>query len=294
MTPAWGATSMVGELRRVVVKSPDEFLQAADSGAAEAAALGWDGPPDPRRAIAQHRAFCDLLAASGAEVLELPSDDRSGLDSIYTHDAGIVTPQGVVGFSLGKPARREEGTALAAACTTWDVPVIACLPANTKVEGGDTLWLDDETLAVGRGYRSDDAGITALRALLAADGIQVLEVALPHGAGPDECLHLQSLISFLDHRLALVHAPLLPVAFVELLHARAIELVAVAESEIPTLAANVLAVAPRDVIVVDGNPITRGRIEATGCRVRAFAGDEIAVKGQGGPTCLTRPLMRGS
>jgi N-dimethylarginine dimethylaminohydrolase len=173
------------------------------------------------------------------------------------------------------------------------VPTFAALEGDATAEGGDLLWLDHGTLAVGRGSRTNTEGVRQLTAALRPLGVETVPVPLPWAGGPEACLHLMSLISMLDHDLAVVHLPLLPVPFVELLLDRGIELVEVSGDELPTMAPNVLALAPRRCLALDGNPRTRRRLEAAGCEVLTYRGAELSLKAEGGPTCLTRPILRG-
>jgi dimethylargininase len=285
---------MVAPLRRVIVKRPGDAFRSPARIAAEWQRLGFSAPPDLERANREHDLLVALLAAAGAEVLYLPRDEGTTLDSLYAHDAGLVTEAGAVVFRMGKPDRRGEGEALAAALASWGVPLLGRVEGEGTAEGGDMLWLDPKTLVVGRGFRTNGEGVAQLRSLLRPLGIEVIDVDLPYAEGPQGLLHLGSIVSPLDEDLALVYRRLLPVPLFELLGARGIELVDVAEEEYPALACNVLAVVPRGVVMLAGLPLTRRRLEAFGCSVEEYAGEEISRKGNGGPTCLTRPLLRSA
>jgi len=144
---------------------------------------------------------------------------------------------------------------------------------------------------VGRGFRTNDAGIEHIRGSLA--DVDVLSFDLPYFRGPDACLHLMSFISPLDRDLAVVFRPMVPVRLLEILNDRDVALLEVPDEEFDSQGANVLALAPRVALALEGNPETRSRMEAAGVDVRTFTGNEISRKGDGGPTCLTRPLARG-
>lgn len=181
---------------------------------------------------------------------------------------------------------------MARALAAAGVPVVARLDGAARAEGGDMLWMDEQTLAVGLGFRTNAEGVEQITEMLAPVGILVIPTPLPYYTGPEACLHLLSLISILDERLAVVYLPLLPEVFVEVLLQHDFTLIEVPEAEFATMAPNVLAVAPRDCIMLEGNPITQARLEAAGCRVRTYRGDNISLVAEGGPTCLTRPLLR--
>jgi dimethylargininase len=287
-----GGQSMVAPLRRVVVKRPKDAFGNAASVAAQWEALNYTAPPDLDAAEAEFDAFVRALEDGGAEVLFLPPDGRTGLDSLYTHDPGIMTNAGAVLFRTGKPARQGEGPAMADAFRAWDIPILGVVEAPGTAEGGDMVWLDRDTLAVGRSFRTNGAGIAAIRALLGPLGVTVLDLPLPYWSGPGDVLHLQSFISLLDKDLAVVYRRLLPVPLFEALEARGVRLVDIPEDEYQTQACNVLTLSPRRLVMLDRNPVTRRRLEAAGCQVRVVKGDEIAFKGSGGPTCLTRPILR--
>ena len=293
MPAAFGSQSMVAPLLRVVAKRPRDAFRSTEQLAREWRELGFTGMPDLGRADAEHDQLVALLREAGAEVLFLPEAEGTTLDSIYVHDPGLVTDAGAIVFRTGKPQRRGERQALAAAFAGWGVPVLGAVDGEATAEGGDTLWLDHDTLVVARGFRTNAGGVARLRELLAPIGVTVVEVHLPYGGGPDDLLHLQSVISLLDHDLALVHRRLLPVPLFELLLERGLGLVDVPDEEYAALGCNVLALAPRRLAMLSGLPRTHARLEAAGCDVRTFDGDEIARKGGGGPTCLTRPVLRG-
>ena len=288
----FGGQTMVGSLKKVVLKRPSDAFRSSETIESEWKALDYLGPPDLDRAARDHQRFVSLLEAAGANVLYLPDDNGTGLDSIYTHDPLLMTDAGAVVLQTGKEARRGEGPAFAAALKGWGVPVLGIIDGDATAEGGDMLWLDESTLVVGRGFRTNAAGVGALTALLKPRGVSVIPVELPYWNGPREVLHLQSFISLLDDSLALVYRRLLPVPLFEALDDRGFELVDVPDEEYDSMGSNVLALAPRNIVMVSGNPETRFRIEAVGCRVSDFDGSEICFPGSGGPTCLTRPLLR--
>jgi N-dimethylarginine dimethylaminohydrolase len=288
----YGSQSMIAPLRRVAVKRPRDAFRDAATIAAQWKDLNYTAPPDLGAAEVEFDAFVRALEEGGAEVIFLPPDGRTGLDSIYTHDAGLVTDAGAVLFRTGKAARRGEGPAMADAFKSVGIPVLGTVEDPASAEGGDVVWLDHETLAVGRGFRTNAAGVESLRKLLGPLGVSVLDFHLPYGSGPADVLHLQSFISLLDKDLAVVFRPLLPVPLFEWLTDRGIRLLDIPDEEYATQACNVLALAPRRLVMLERNPVTRRLMEAAGCKVRVVRGDEIAFKGSGGPTCLTRPVLR--
>lgn len=280
----YGSQSMTAPLKRVLVRRPGEDFSRWRE-------YGWRGEPDPKRISAEHEAFCEALAAEGAEILYAESVADGNLDAIYVYDPALVGEAGAILLRPGKELRRGEAQAIAADLAAAGVPIAAELTEPACAEGGDTMWLDEETLLVGLGYRTNRAAVAQLEANLR--GVQVLAFDLPHYYGPGEVLHLLSLISPVDRDLALVYLPLLPVRLVGLLAERGIELVEVPEEEFESMGCNVLALAPRIALALDGNPVTRSRLEQADVDVRVFEGQELSRKGDGGPTCLTRPLLRG-
>jgi dimethylargininase len=280
----FGCQSMTATLRRVLVRPP-----AAGSWAAWKA-YGWRSEPDPGRLEDEHASFRELLAEAGAEVLVAETPHALDPDAIYVYDPALVADAGAIMLRPGKEGRRGEVEVMVADFVEAGVPIAARLQAPAVAEGGDTLWLDENTLLVGRGYRTNDRGIAEL--VDALPGVDVLAFDLPHLHGSSEVLHLMSLISPLDVDLAVAYPPLMPVRLVELLAARGIELVEVPEEEFETMGPNVLALGPRVALALEGNDETRRRMEAAGVDVRVYSGDEISRKGDGGPTCLTRPLLR--
>lgn len=283
----YGGHSMTAPLRTVLVRRP-----AAPATGGEWRDLGYPRPVDHAAAEREHAAFREILARAGAEVVEAGPDAPGLLDAIFGYDPSIITDGGAVILRLGKPLRLPEADLAARAYGEFGIPILGRIESPGTVEGGDTLWLDQRTLAVGRGYRTNDAGISQLAAILATIEVTVMEVALPHWRGPGECLHLMSLISPVAPDLAVVYLPLLATAFVEELRERNWRFVEVPDQEFDTLGCNVLALAPGRCLVCAGSPLTRTRLETAGCEVIAYQGDEISHNRAGGPTCLTRPLWR--
>lgn len=283
----------VGQLRRVVMKHARDAFGDEGAIAAQWRDLGFSAPPDLARAVEESDRLLELIRLhSDAEVHLLPADGRTTLDSIYARDASIVTDRGIVLCNMGKRQRRGEPRAQESAFARLpSAPVVGEITGAGRLEGGDLIWLDRHTLVVGRGYRTNDEGIRQLRPLIGPD-VEVIVVPLPHWRGEGDVMHLMSLISPVDRRLAVVYAPLLPVPFRELLLHRGFELVEVPDGEFETMGANVLALAPRKCLVLSGNPRTRAALERAGAEVLEYEGREISVKGAGGPTCLTRPLER--
>jgi N-dimethylarginine dimethylaminohydrolase len=269
---------MTAPLRRVLVRQPPTDV----SGWRE---LGWRAEPDAARLAVEHEAFCGLLEAAGAEVVVAPP---AGLDAIYAFDPVLVAERGAVLLRPGKELRREEAASLRPTLAAAEVPVVGELEQPALVEGGDLIRLGERTLLAGRGYRTNSTGIRSLERIL---GFEALEFDLPHWHGPGEVMHLLSLLSPLDEDLVVAYLPLLPVRLAQLLVERGVEIVTVPANEFETMACNALALGPRRALVVDGNPVTRRRLEAAGVEVVAYRGEELS-KGDGGPTCLTLPLLR--
>jgi N-dimethylarginine dimethylaminohydrolase len=274
---------MWGELRRVLVRRP----LPEDAAAWEA--YGWRAAPDPAVAQAEHEAFCGVLDDGGAEVV-VSDHDPGNPDAIYTYDPTLVGQAGAVLLLPGKEGRRGEADATAAVLATAGVPVVGRVTPPATVEGGDTVWLDGETLLVGIGDRTNPAAVDALRAVF--PGVEVIPVDLPHWNGAGEVMHLMSFISPLDRDLALVYPRIAPARLMWILADRGIGVVEVPDEEVETQGSNVLALGPRHALALEGNDETRRRMERAGVDVVTYRGDEISRKGDGGPTCLTRPLLR--
>jgi len=275
---------MTAPLRRVFVRRPGTDVSRWRE-------YGWLAEPDAARLSAEHEALCDALAQAGAEVVVGEPSPSGNVDSIYVFDPALMSDAGAILLRPGKESRRDEVAAIRADFKANVMPIAAELTAPALAEGGDTLWLDDTTLVVGLGYRTNATGAAQIAVALPA--VDVLTVDLPHHRGRGEVLHLLSLISPLDDDLALVYLPLLPVRLVQLLEERGVRMVEVPDEEFESMGCNVLALAPRVGLALDGNPETRRRLEAVGVEVRLYAGEELSRKGDGGPTCLTRPLARG-
>lgn len=286
----FGSQSMAGQLQRVLMRS-------AASAMRHARASEWHYGPgfDPGKAAAQHEALSRLVAASGAEIEWLTDADDGLADSVFTHDPSLMTDHGAIILAMGKALRRAEPALHEQTYRRMGIPILGRIESPGQVEGGDCVWVDVRTLAVGRGVRTNQDGIQQLSNLLTPKGIQVYGFDLPLWHGEEACLHLMSVISPLADDLALVYAPLLPAAFYQMLRARGIRLVEGDAEEFRAsngLSLNVLPTAPRQVIAVAGFPRTAAAMQAAGCTVSIFEADALCIACEGGPTCLTRPVLR--
>jgi N-dimethylarginine dimethylaminohydrolase len=279
-----------GRLRDVALRPARDAFGSAAAIDRQWRGLNFGAPPDFGGAVEQWTAFSGILTASGARVHECPSDAALTLDAVYVRDASIATPRGMVLCRMGKPARRHEPAVQRRLFEALGLTVAGAIDAPGQLEGGDVVWFDERTVAVGRGYRTNDAGVRQLRRLLGPE-VETIGVALPHYRGPEDVFHLMSILSPVDEDLAVVYSRLMPVPFREWLIARGVRLIEVPDEEFETMGANVLALAPRRCVMLDGNPVTRARLEAAGAEVFSFGGSEL-LKGGGGPTCLALPLSR--
>jgi len=283
----YGCQSMVKPLRKVLVKRPDKAFAVDDPAR-------WHYVDRPNLKIAQqeHDALVAILRQAGAEVIYHDEFQPDRADAIFVHDPAIITHQGAVILRMGKVLRRGEEATMARRFEALGVPVHYTLHGEALAEGGDLLWIDDVTLAVGQGFRTNAEGLRQLREALAELGVEIVPVPLPYHTGPEACLHLMSFISVVDHQAAVIYSPLMPVPFWQFLKNRGFRFIEVPEEEFETMGTNVLALAPGQCLMLEGNPITSRRLQEAGCQVFTYQGKEISLKAEGGPTCLTRPILR--
>jgi len=279
-------------LRSVLLKHVRDAFSDQPTVDAQWKSLGYVARPDFAAAVAEYEAFASLFEQIGAEVHEAPADVGTGLDSVFVRDAAVICDRGAILCRMGKSARDGEPGAMERVLRGVGVPIVGRIGGAGRLEGGDVAWIDERTVAVGRGYRTNGEGIRQLRGLLGSGVDRVVPVPLPHWRGPGDVFHLMSMFSPVDRDLAVVYSPLLPVPFRDLLCQRGYQLVEVPDEEFETMGCNVLAVGPRRCVALEGNPLTRRRLEAAGAEVHVYRGREISTKGGGGPTCLTRPLFR--
>ena len=285
--------SMVGPLQRVLACSPQTAGWNQPGRVAQWRDLGFHHQPDTAKAQAQHDTLRRQLEGVGAEVVDLPPSPDLSLDAVYAHDPSLATDFGLILMRPGKKNRIAEAAWQKSFAEQLGVPILGEISAPGSTEAGDIVWLDAKTLLIGHGYRTNAAGIEQMRSLLGPKGIEVISAPLPYGPGPSACLHLMSLISLLDEHTALVDLPWLAVETVELLKARGFKIIEIDYSERETLACNVLALGNKGLLAIEENRRTNERLRESGFEVRTFAGSELCINGSGGPTCLTRPVLRG-
>ena len=287
MTSRFGGQNMVDPVRRVLVRRPDETFAVDDPDR-----WHYTDRPDLEAAQREHDDLVEILVQVGAEVLyhDEPQPDRA--DAIYVFDPVLITDEGAVLLRMGKELRRGEEEALGRKLETLGVPIRSRLAGNALAEGGDLLWLDESTLYAGIGFRTNAEGVRQLQEIVSTSGVEVRSVDLPYYTGPEACLHLLSLISGVDRDLAVVYSPLLPVPLWQELERRRFRLIYVPDEEFQSMGTNVLALAPGECLMIEGNPVTQERLAEAGCVVHTYRGHEISRKAEGGPTCLTRPILR--
>lgn len=285
----FGLSSMTAPLKRVAMRRPDSML-TVDTTA-------WHYGPtyDAAKIAKEHAAFADLVAKSGAEILWMNGSDNGIADSVFTYDASLMSPKGAILMSPGKELRKGEQELHRRFYEEQGIDIVGEITLPGTVEGGDTLWLDDGSLAVGRGFRTNQEGITQLTAILAEQGIAVHAYDMPIFHGEAACLHLMSFISPVDVKKAVIYAPLMPVAFYLLLKDLGYELIEASADDFVEsngLSLNILATAPGKCIMIDGYPATVDAMEKAGVEVQVFSGEALCVACEGGPTCMTRPILR--
>ncbi len=284
--------SETGVLQHVLIKHAREAFISQSTIDAQWRGLGFTAPPSFELALKEYDGFMDAIARSGARIEALPVSAGATLDSIYVRDASVISDRGVIVCQMGKPQRNAEPVAQHTFLQTLGLPVLGSIQPPGRLEGGDVVWLGPRTLAVGRGYRTNADGIRQLHDLLGDAVDKIIVVSLPHWRGPSDVFHLMSIISPIDRGMALVYSRLMPVPFRERLLEDGMTLIEVPDEEFDTMGANVLALGPRRCLMVAGNRQTRARLERAGVEVFEYEGNEISLKGGGGPTCLTRPLRR--
>lgn len=288
----YGSHSETGKIESILLKSPEAAFISDDVIGSQWKALNYIDRPDYSKSFEEYTGFVELINQYVDEIHYLPEHENTGMDSLYTHDPVVITKKGVILCNMGKKARISEPGAAAVFLESIGIPVLGTITGDGRLEGGDVIWFDDVTVAVGLGYRTNSEGIKQFTELISDFVEEVITVPLPHWNGPEDVLHLMSNISPIDSDLAVVYSRLLTVTFRDWLINRGIQLVEVPDEEYASMGCNVLAVAPRRCIMISGNPVTKSRLEAEGAEVLEYQGEEISRKGEGGPTCLTRPLLR--
>jgi len=284
---------MYAPLKHVIVKHPKDAFRSQAHLSDEWKTFNYLSEPNYEEALREYAEFIRILEKYVDTIDYLPANDEVGLDSLYAHDPVKFTPNGAIILKSGKKLRQPEAAVYKAFLQEKGIPIIGELTGEAVSDGGDLVWLDDRTLVVGRGYRTNDEAIHQLKEMTADMVDEFIVVQLPHDLGEAECLHLMSFISMVDRDLAVVHSPLMPVFFRQLLIERGIQLIEVPKDEYDALGCNVLALAPRVCVIPEGNKVTKQQLLDASATVFEYKGDEITVKGTGGPTCLTCPVVRG-
>lgn len=288
----YGCHSMIGKIERIIIKHPADAFISQGYLSRHWSSFNYTGCPNYEKVLQEFDGFEKIIKAHVPEVYYLPKDEAVGLDSIYTHDPVKITRKGAILLNMGKEQRKNEPASIRGYLKKLKIPILGAVTGEGRMEGGDMVWLDEQTLAVAQGYRTNEKGIRQLKELTGDIVKEFIVVPLPHAGGPMECLHLMSIISLIDKDLAVVYSRYMPVFFREILVQRGIRLIETDEGEYNTLGSNVLALAPGKCLYLSGNPKTKKKMEAAGVEVIEYEGSELSLKGTGGPTCLTCPVKR--
>ena len=290
----FNCNNMIDPIKKIILKHPKEAFINQKKINKEFNTLNFTEAPNFNESLNEYESFIKILDSFGIEKYFLKKNDSTSIDSIYTHDPLVITNKGVVLCNMGKVNRISESKAIKQFLIELEIPILGEITPPGKLEGGDIVWINKKTIAVGTGYRTNNEGIKQLKQILSNTVEQVISVPLPHWNGPNDCLHLMSNLSPIDNDLFLVYSRLLPVQFLEQLQKYNIGLIDVPDKEYYTMGCNVLALSPRKVVMLKGNPITKKKLEAKNVEVFTYIGNEISLKGSGGPTCLTKPFLRTS
>lgn len=288
----YGCQSMTGKIESILIKKPEAAFISQENLDKTWEDFKYFGCPDYEEVLKEYEVFEKYLKEHIPNVYYLEQDDRTGLDSIYTHDPLKITKKGAIYFPMGKELRSKEYLATRAYLESIGVPTLGEIKAPGKMEGGDVLWIDEKTVAIGRGYRTNDEGIRQFRELTKDIIDEYIIVPMPHGDGEDCCLHLMSIISFVDTDKAVVYSKFMPVFFREYLLEKGIQLIECGDEEYDYLGTNVLCVEPGKCITIDGNADIIKKMRDAGVEVMTYEGKELSYRGTGGPTCLTCPICR--
>lgn len=288
----YGCQSMIGKIESILLKCPENAFVSQENLDKTYEAFNYIGCPDYEITKKEYEVFENIIKDNVENVFYLPYDERAGLDSIYTHDPLKITRKGAIYFPMGKKLRSKEYLATEAFLTQIGIPTLGCITEPGKMEGGDVLWIDEDTVAIGRGYRTNDEGIRQFKELTKDTIKDYIIVPMPHADGEAECLHLMSIISFVDTDKAVVYSKYMPVFFRECLLDKNIQLIEVDDDEYNYLGSNLLALEPGKCILIKGCPKIQKKLEEIGVTVFTYEGKEVSYRGTGGPTCLTAPLNR--
>lgn len=288
----YGCQSMVGKIESILIKRPQQAFISQENLNNTWEEFKYFGCPDYETVLKEYEVFEQYITQNVKNVYYLPQDDRTGLDSIYTHDPLKITKKGAIYFPMGKALRSKEYLATKAYLESIGVPTLGEIKAPGKMEGGDVLWIDEKTVAIGRGYRTNEEGIRQFKELTKDIIDEYIIVPMPHGEGEDACLHLMSIISFVDTDKAVVYSKFMPVFFREFLIERGFQLIEAGDEEYDYLGTNLLALQPGKVILIKGCPEVEGKLKDAGVEVLTYEGKELSYRGTGGPTCLTCPITR--
>jgi len=285
------AMNEYSQITEVAIRSPLYSFVDEDKLSSEWEALRFHAKPHLEKAILEFNYFRSLLAEEEIEIIDLPSSDLLTIDSIYTRDSILISKAGLILCNMGRESRTPEANENYRTLAQKGYEIAGQIKAPGTLEGGDFIWIDDNHAAVGLGPRTNMHGIEQLKKILGSD-VDLHIVNLPNPEHPDDVLHLMSIISPLDKDLALIYKTFMPETFISWLSNLGIKFVEVPDAEYSLMGCNVLATSPRSIIMLEELPEVRNELETAGCKIKSYKGLEISRKGEGGPTCLTRPLKR--
>ena len=286
----FGVSSMTNRLATVGMLRPMKALKTADPKK-----WHYGNSFDPTKINDNYSSFTKILTDLDVKILWMESKNNENADSIFTYDASFMTPRGAILLLPGKPLRKGEEKIHEAFYKKNNIPIIGRLSGSASAEGGDIFWVDKETVVIGKSFRTNQEGIEQIKRIFNAFNVIVFSFDLPFFLGSEACLHMMSLISLVDDKKALTYKTLLPIGLVQLLEKKGYDLIEAPEDEFISsegLNINVLAIKPGECVMISGFPKTKKTLENNGVNVHTFEGNSLCIGCEGGPTCLTRPILR--
>jgi arginine deiminase len=209
-------------------------------------------------------------------------------NQMFVADLMFMTPEGAI---LARPAstvRAGEERWVARRLADLGVPIIRSVRGQGTFEGADAMWIDQQTVIIGRGLRTNDEGAAQVTSTLNEMGVAVIQVDLPYGS-----MHLMGMLRLIDGDLAIAWPTRFVHRGVEALRRRGYRVVFIPDEAeaIEGMALNFVTLGPREILMAAGNPTTQAFYESLGIRCRTVAVDELA-KAAGAVGCLTGVLMR--
>ena len=281
-----GISTQYKQLKSVLIHRPGkEMSELVDPDSVQMLAI-----PDTKLASEQHDALAAAFKAEGVEVHYVEPDGVPTPNQMFCADLMFMTPEGAIIARPASTVRAGEERWVARRLAQLGIPIVKSIRGNGVFEGADAAWIDEDTVMVATGHRTNHEGLAQVTAILNEMGVEVFHVGLPYGS-----MHLMGGLRIIDKDLALCWPGRVPYDTVAYLREHGFDVYFIPDLDeaVNGMPLNLVTLAPKKVLMPAGNPVSDEFYNDLGITCKTVKIDEL-IKAAGAVGCLSGILERSS